>query len=130
MTRARELRVSLPQEPQSAGHARRLVTEALAHWGKDEHSTWANLVATELVTNAILHARTTIDLVLTLDACLRLEVHDHDPRPAVLLEGSPLSSAGRGLKLVAAASNRWGSTPTPRGKTVWAEVDDAWDPEG
>ncbi len=128
MARARELRVELPLEPQSAGSARRLVTEALAQWGQDEHIMWAKLVATELVTNAVLHARTSIELVLRMDACLRLEVSDQDPRAAILLDSSPLSSAGRGLKLVAAASTRWGSTPTPNGKTVWAEIDDGWVP--
>ncbi|HLG91831.1 MAG TPA: ATP-binding protein [Acidimicrobiales bacterium] len=121
--RRRELRASLPGQAASAAEARRLVRQALEAWGRPEASGWASLVATELVTNAVVHARTALLLVMRLDSALRIEVHDGDRRPAVPRDHRPLSARGRGLELVAEASDRWGSDATPAGKVVWAELD-------
>jgi anti-sigma regulatory factor (Ser/Thr protein kinase) len=121
--RRRELRASLPGQAASAAEARRLVRQALEAWGRPEACGWASLVATELVTNAVLHARTGLLLVMRLDSALRIEVHDGDRRPAVLRNHRPLAARGRGLKLVAESSDRWGSDATAEGKVVWAELD-------
>jgi two-component sensor histidine kinase len=91
----------------------------------------ACLVVSELVTNAVLHAGTSCELTVKGPAevdgeVVRIEVADGDP-------GSPLSKrydveagSGRGLQLVEALSERFGTRPLGAGKTVWCEV--AWAP--
>lgn len=120
----------LPAELESAVAARRLLASAATAWGFGEairHD--AALAVSELVTNAVLHAGTTVRLhIRRLGAGLRIEVHDGNPhlpvvdaaRPEDLL--SNRSMTGRGLALVAATSDRWGCEPCRDGKVTWAEV--------
>lgn len=79
------------------------------------------LAISELVTNAITHARSAPVLVMTLlPECLRLEVTDNSAQAPRL---RPLADAtgGFGLRLVGQVTDRWGWAPTPGGKAVWAE---------
>ena len=80
------------------------------------------LIVSELVTNAVLHARTPLRLVLRYDGARVLaEVFDQDPRlpsPA----SDPQTAGGRGLFLVDGLSTRWGSEHVRGGKRVWAEL--------
>ncbi|CAN5506863.1 hypothetical protein BH23ACT3_BH23ACT3_18550 [soil metagenome] len=113
----------LPCTTRSAAAARRFVGATLHRWGCTEPLDDAVLVASELVSNAVLHAGTACTLTLRLTAgVLRIDVGD-------LGEGSPelrfqpLSEpGGQGLHIVSALSSAWGIDPNPRGKTVWAEL--------
>lgn len=120
----------LPAELESAVAARRLLASAASAWGLgDPVRHDAALAVSELVTNSVLHAGTSIHLLIRrLGSGLRVEVQDgnrHLPvvdaaRPEELL--SNRSMTGRGLALVAATSDRWGCEPLADGKVIWAEV--------
>lgn len=114
----------LPAAAVAPATARALVREACADWRTTAAQDVAALVATELVTNAVQHARTSCRLTVTLDLSgLRIGVRDYRPgdpprpRPVDATVGG-----GRGLHLVAMMANRWGVHQHPDGKTVWALV--------
>lgn len=88
----------------------------------EELSEHAALVVTELGTNAMLHAGgiAAIRLVLVRGGRLRLEVEDTSSTPPSLTPGGTMS--GRGLKIVEALAERWGSQIRAQGKVVWAEL--------
>ncbi len=82
------------------------------------------IVATELVTNALLHGRPPVlfGLLAAVDGRpLRVEVHDVGPGVPTVRHPGPATPNGRGLLLVDGTSSRWGVTPIGAGKTVWAE---------
>jgi anti-sigma regulatory factor (Ser/Thr protein kinase) len=110
-------------EPRSAGVARRFLRQTLNDWDASAYADVAELVLTELVTNAILHAKT--DIVVRIDLGvrgLRLEVMDRSPRQPITRHYSLDATTGRGLGLVDALTQRWGVQPDVEGKTVWAEL--------
>jgi anti-sigma regulatory factor (Ser/Thr protein kinase) len=83
------------------------------------------LVVSELVTNAVVHAATTLRLVIRSDGRRVLaEVFDGDPRRPVVAAGSAreVPVGGRGLSLVDQLSERWGCDSVGAGKRVWAEL--------
>ncbi|ALU93754.1 MULTISPECIES: ATP-binding SpoIIE family protein phosphatase [Streptomyces] len=148
-------RTSLPGIPLAPSAARRFVRAALAEWTglgvpaavgfSDRLADDAVTVTNELVTNAVVHAGTTVDLVLRLEeeggdepsAALVLEVTDHHPaRPVSGDEPAPApepgravagelpdpAEYGRGLQLVATLADSWGITYRTGLKTVWARL--------
>ena len=81
----------------------------------------AELVASELLTNALLHGGGRgVLVVTTVDDRLHLAVQDGEPRAPVVAVASESSMTGRGLRLVAALSAEWGVRPRSGGKEVWA----------
>ncbi len=83
----------------------------------------AVLVATELATNAILHAGGVAAVrVDGTNEGVRIEVHDRTRVPPVLARSSEDAMTGRGLRLVGALSARWQAEPTAEGKMIWAEL--------
>jgi anti-sigma regulatory factor (Ser/Thr protein kinase) len=104
--------------------ARRLVAEALREWG--HHGVLlddAQLVLSELATNAVIHAGTPFSvMVRSQDSGLRLSVRDSSPTRPTVRELEPMSISGRGLRLVKAVADDWGAELTTDGKTVWAEL--------
>jgi hypothetical protein len=109
--------------PFAARRARLFVEATCQDWRLDAAACDdAVLVASELVGNAIAHARTACRLNVRLDALgLTIAVRDYDYRG--LLNPLACTSAGRrgqGLFLVASVSRAWGATPTENGKRVWA----------
>ncbi|WP_420710858.1 SpoIIE family protein phosphatase [Streptomyces sp. NRRL S-118] len=144
-------RTSLPGNPLAPAAARRFVRAALADWTglalpaaaaiTERVADDAVLVVAELVTNAVVHAGTTVELLLRLEepdadqpAALVLEVSDHHPTRTVRSEhpaaddGGGPEEYGRGLQLVAALAECWGITYRPGLKTVWARLPlDGWD---
>jgi two-component sensor histidine kinase len=98
---------------------------ALAAWGLSDWNDTVSLLVSELVTNGVRHARTGLELVLSLEGrCLRIAVTDGDPEPPRVKDRSELSPGGWGLALVDSLSTKWGTDiDDSRGKTVWFEID-------
>jgi anti-sigma regulatory factor (Ser/Thr protein kinase) len=121
VTHRREL--TLPAEPASPRHARTLLRAAATEWEVDEDIYEdAAMIVTELVANAVDHARSSSTLTIDLDDHgLRLAVRDTClagvPR---LAPADPHAPRGRGLQMVDALSTNWGVTRHGDGKTVWA----------
>jgi anti-sigma regulatory factor (Ser/Thr protein kinase) len=117
---------TLPRHPEAASVARQLVTHALTVWEcEDALAADARLIVTELVANAANHARGAwLRVTVTLLAEHRLQVAVIDLshiRPMLRKAGSE-DVGGRGLALVEAVSETWGTEPLPWGKRVWAEL--------
>ncbi|GAA2290400.1 ATP-binding protein [Streptomyces kunmingensis] len=127
----------LPRHARSVGRVRALFREQAASWAlSDDVTDTAELLLSELTTNAYRHAKAPAGreiwarAVLTNDPgrLLRLLVTDAGesfagPGPAPQLPALKAES-GRGLVLVQALADAWGSEPRPRGpgKTVWCEL--------
>jgi anti-sigma regulatory factor (Ser/Thr protein kinase) len=118
----RVVSLDLPALPSSASRARQLARKAVATYSDDVIDTVAVLV-TELVANAVLHART--DLCFSLDITpplIRISVTDQSTRVPALRDYDPSDATGRGLALVDALAANWGVDSTDDGKSVWCEV--------
>jgi anti-sigma regulatory factor (Ser/Thr protein kinase)/GAF domain-containing protein len=109
--------------------ARRFVDDRLSAWGLPEISDTMQLIVSEIVTNALIHAGSDVDVRLRAFADrVRLEVRDSDsnppvPSPLVLAEEENSEAEhGRGLLIVEALGGQWNSSPNGRGKTVSLEV--------
>nr|WP_078948202.1 ATP-binding protein [Streptomyces griseus] len=128
-----------PQPPMGAGHlsveyaprptavreARAEVRKQLEGWGLAEQEDLvdtAELLVSELATNALLHSASRFRLTLTAaHGVLRCEVADTGRRaPQVLQAGG--AESGRGMFLVDALARRWGCHQDGPGKTVWFEL--------
>nr|WP_250280007.1 ATP-binding protein [Frankia sp. Cppng1_Ct_nod] len=90
-------------------------------WGLEPVAFTTELVVSELVTNAIRHARAPLQLRLILDSSLICEVSDASSTAPHLRRARTFDEGGRGLFLVAALTQRWGTRQTLCGKTIWAE---------
>jgi len=113
----------LPPTASSVREARVRVRNMAAGWPAECSATLQVLVD-ELVTNAILHARTDATLVAHVDHDhARVEVHDGSTLAPQPRHYGGDSVTGRGLHLVEALSRRWGVEPTDDGKVVWFELD-------
>ncbi|MGP3982593.1 ATP-binding protein [Streptomyces sp. KR80] len=115
---------SFPAEPGSVRAARVHVRTALNEWQLNAVGDTAVLLVSELVTNALRHARGPIGLRMqrTRNDALLVEVSDPLPDPPLAREASPEDEGGRGLQLVADTSRRWGTRHGSGGKTVWFEL--------
>ncbi|MCU1538540.1 MAG: regulatory protein [Humibacillus sp.] len=115
-------RVYLPTR-ESVPAARHFVVEVLRAWGDDGIVPDAAIVASELATNALLHAGSPFRIVLDRRADrVRIGVEDGARELPSLRAGGSEQLDGRGVALIEALSARWGSTPVLTGKVVWAEV--------
>jgi anti-sigma regulatory factor (Ser/Thr protein kinase) len=112
----------LPSDPAVVSRSRAAVTEQLAAWGLDELSFTVELVASELVTNAIRHATGPVQLRLLRDRALICEVSDGSGTSPRLRRARTEDEGGRGLFLVAQLTERWGTRYTPDGKVIWTEL--------
>ena len=117
-------RIALPGRPASVATARRFIEARNAAWSFPEPAgAKLVLIGSELVTNAILHARTELTLTLELrDGRVRISVRDRSRSAAALRHYQADALTGRGLGVVAALSDSWGISATAAGKVVWAEV--------
>ncbi|MEU5884731.1 SpoIIE family protein phosphatase [Spirillospora sp. NPDC047279] len=114
----------LPGDPAAARRARGLVRDRLEQWKMAELSDSAELVASELVTNALRHAGGRPTLRLIRENGLVLEVFDGaDGRPRVRRGEDMFTESGRGLHVVGRLARRWGVRRTPAGKAVWCELE-------
>ena len=111
----------LPADPAIVAAARRQVAAHLEGWGLGDAVFVTGLIVSELVTNAIRHAGSPIQLRLIRDRTLICEVSDGSSSAPHLRRARALDEDGRGLLLVSQLSQRWGTRQTPHGKTIWAE---------
>ncbi|MFH9064766.1 SpoIIE family protein phosphatase [Streptomyces coeruleorubidus] len=114
----------------SVASARSFVRDTLQGWGFADIVDDAVVLTSELVTNAVVHAGTSADLLcLRSDEGVRIEVADRYPEREIPLQasainmGSPDREGGRGLQLCAALAGHWGVEYTPTHKTVWFQLD-------
>ena len=115
--------VDLDADPRSVRSARQVLREALTRAGAEDLIDPAQLVTSELVTNALVHAGTAVQLRLSATAgSLRVEVDDGAAHRPVRRRYAQSAGTGRGLQLVEELSDRWGTTPNASGKTVWFEI--------
>ena len=116
--------IELESDPALVGVARHFVDQTVVEWELDPIREDARLIATELASNAVLHARTEFRLTLRSNGFdfLRIEVRDENtrmPSPA----GTPQdATSGRGLAVVTAIAASWGTQRDGDGKVVWAEI--------
>jgi serine phosphatase RsbU (regulator of sigma subunit)/PAS domain-containing protein len=111
----------LPEDPRAAGAARRHVRDQLAAWRLDELTTTTELVVSELVANVVRHARGPYRLRLLRSQSLVCEVFDGSlttPRPR---RAAWTDEGGRGLQMIAALCDRWGTRNVTTGKVIWTE---------
>ncbi|MEU9989248.1 SpoIIE family protein phosphatase [Streptomyces sp. NPDC048045] len=111
--------------PEAARHARRFTRRTLRTWGVSPATMdTALLIVSELVTNALVHTGGQVRLDLTLiNHRLRLAVADASPRTPVKPTNIGWeATGGRGILLVEAVSQAWGTVPVSGGKQVWADI--------
>src|SRR5690606_14405324 len=113
----------LQPRPTTPGLARRLLRTTLAEWGLEEMTDLVELLATEVITNAVRYASRPIDLRLLRTDILLCEVTDDDQHRPVLRQASATDENGRGLQLVSHLSRRWGASAKTTRKVVWFELD-------
>ena len=113
----------LPNSVTSPALARTLLGQALAERPVEVIET-AQLLVSELVTNAILHAETPLVLQIhPASSGFRVTVQDNSPdRPIPEQDANSDSDSGRGLQLVDALATDWGCETLPTGKRVWFEL--------
>src|ERR1700712_1614306 len=115
-------RLELPATPAAASVARLFVRCLCEEWGVAAVADVAELLSSELVTNAVLHARSSIELeAARTSSALRVDVRDvgdgqvqPKPNPA-----SSEAEGGRGLSIVASLAESWGVDESEAGKSVW-----------
>ncbi|MFD1660681.1 SpoIIE family protein phosphatase [Streptomyces caeni] len=111
----------LSDDPRCVAQAREMASRQLDAWGFQEMAFVTELVVSELVTNALRHASAPITLRLIKDSALICEVSDGSHTAPHLRRARPLDEGGRGLRLVADFTERWGTRYTDSGKTIWSE---------
>jgi len=119
--------LALPGTPESVPVARWHVRAALGLHGLGEYADDAEIITSELVTNAVQHVpgngSTTIGVALThagSPAAVTVAVSDSSRQGPVRHDTPPGSEQGRGLQIVQALSARWGWRQEDGGKTVFA----------
>jgi anti-sigma regulatory factor (Ser/Thr protein kinase) len=116
-----EWRISL--DPVEVGRARAVVREQLHDWGLGRLADGAELMVSELVTNAVRHSHSRpVELRLVRGDSLLCEVDDDDHDLPNLLSAGPTDEQGRGLRVVSTLAREWGASRTKAGKTVWFEL--------
>src|SRR5262249_22518254 len=119
----RRASVVLPATTAAPRSARHFTARTMQRWGVARAVERAELIVSELVTNAIRHGHTTSRLVLRSDdRCLRIEVVDFGAGGAVRRHPAPDDVGGRGLLLVEAMTDRWGTVHDGHEHTVWCEI--------
>ncbi|MEU5536412.1 ATP-binding protein [Streptomyces sp. NPDC020362] len=113
----------LQRELTSVRRARRLVTAQLGEWALDDLADTAELLVSELVTNALRHTRGPLRLNLRLrHSRLLCEVEDTESAHPARNDVDSEAESGRGIELLDLLADAWGSIRTATGKTMWFEL--------
>ncbi|MER6271542.1 SpoIIE family protein phosphatase [Streptomyces sp900105755] len=113
----------LALDPAEVRRARAVVREQLHDWGLARLADPAELMVSELVTNAVRHSHSRpVQLRLIRGETLLCEVDDDDHTLPTLLGVDPAAETGRGLRVVSTLAREWGTSRTAAGKTVWFEL--------
>jgi PAS domain S-box-containing protein len=113
----------LQAHPSSVAAARGVVRDALTLARRDDLVEAAQLLVSEVVTNALVHAGTPIDFQASVgDVGLRVEVTDGNTQTPVPRSYGTMAGTGRGLRLLEQLVDRWGTVTHEDGKTVWFEL--------
>ena len=120
-----EVSADFAAERDAPRHARHLGAQALRGWGYGSSLVDdAQLVLSELTTNAVLHARSPFSIFLRRGPSgVRISVRDASHTRPTMQPDDPARPSGRGLRIVAAVSVAWGVDLSAGGKTVWAELE-------
>jgi anti-sigma regulatory factor (Ser/Thr protein kinase) len=116
---------AIPSSPRTARVAARSL---LIEWGLADLGDTAELVVSELVTNAVqvsacYEVPSPVQFRMSASQSrVLIEVWDCDPRHPIVREPLDFDESGRGLLLVATLSTQWGWAEFKRGKIVWAEI--------
>ncbi|MFH9063191.1 SpoIIE family protein phosphatase [Streptomyces coeruleorubidus] len=111
----------LPADPALVGEVRASAMRRLSDWGLDETAFAAELILSELITNAVRHGTGPIRVRLLYGRTLICEVSDASNTAPHLRRAASTDEGGRGLFLVAQLSQSWGTRYLPEGKVIWAE---------
>ncbi|MFE0512608.1 SpoIIE family protein phosphatase [Streptomyces sp. NPDC058964] len=112
----------LSSDPREVARARRLVRTHLLEWGLDDAVHTAELLVSEVVSNAVRHAGgARIGLRLVRTDALLFEVTDDEPELPALLSAGVYDESGRGLRVVSRLAREWGASAAGHRKTVWFE---------
>ncbi len=121
VTVAEEFTLVLPGDSATPKAARTAVAERFSG-----HARCGELLlcVSEVITNAVLHARSAPTMTVRRAAeRLTVEVSDDDPTLPVRRPHSPTATTGRGLRILDDLTVRWGVRSRPDGKVVWFEFD-------
>ncbi len=115
--------LELTVDTRAAKLAREFVRETLTLWGREDLEGPATLAVSELVTNAVLHARSATRVTLmNYGDSIQVRVHDDHSGAPKLRDPEPDETGGRGILLVEALSAHWGIDNEIPGKTVWLDI--------
>lgn len=109
-------------DPSDVSRVRRAGSAQLTDWGLGDVTFTAELILSELITNAIRYGTPPIRVRLLRDRTLICEISDGSSTSPHLRYAATTDEGGRGLFLVAQYAERWGTRYTDRGKVIWAEL--------
>lgn len=119
--------MELPCVRESMSRARALVSNVLATWGMDDDAAdCGRIIVTELLANAVEHTQTPVSKVIVerpSNGAVRIGVSDRSHGVPHLKAAALNAESGRGLRLVAGMSSRWGYDTHPWGKVTWAVIE-------
>ncbi|MEU8619067.1 SpoIIE family protein phosphatase [Streptomyces sp. NPDC048623] len=112
----------VPMDPSAVAQIRSACARRLSEWGLDDIAFTAELILSELITNAIRYGTAPVRVRLLRDTSLFCEVSDGSSTAPHLRWAATTDEGGRGLFLVARLALRWGTRYTPEGKVIWCEL--------
>jgi len=128
MVRTVHAEKSLPCDASSVRAARQFVTAQLSAAGFNDTAFTASLLVSELITNAVLHAGTDIQVVIEgVGDRIRISVQDGSERTIRRRRHSLDAATGRGLMMVEQMASEWGVEKVTPGKAVWFTLPTAGD---
>ncbi|WP_137992402.1 SpoIIE family protein phosphatase [Streptomyces vilmorinianum] len=113
---------NVPADPADVSRVRNEGAAQLSAWELDDIAFTAELILSELITNAIRYGAEPIKVRLLRDRRLICEISDGSSTAPHLRYAADTDEGGRGLFLVAQFAERWGTRYTERGKVIWAEL--------
>ncbi|MFI0816299.1 SpoIIE family protein phosphatase [Streptomyces sp. NPDC021098] len=111
----------VPADPAAVAPLRAACAQRIRDWGLDETAYAAELVISELVTNALRYGAPPVRIRLLRGRGLTCEVSDASSTSPHLRRAGVTDEGGRGLFLVSQLARRWGTRYTAHGKVIWAE---------